>query len=69
MVDLYLIIDIYRYFSIIFHIGIVLFFIYAHFLKPKRVKIHEYTIEGVGIITLIMGAILYKYGNFIINQN
>ncbi len=60
-------INIYSYFSLVFHIGIAMFIIYSHFIKPKSEYIDDSIIKGLGIITIVMGGILYSCGDFIIN--
>ena len=67
MQKLPLLLDVYRYFSFTFHIGMAIFIMYSHFIKPKNEYINVSIIKGLGIISIVTGGILYNYGDYIIN--
>lgn len=57
----------YRYFSIVFHICVVFFLLYIHYIKKPDVNINIKLIKLVGLLSILTGVIFYFYGNDLVN--
>lgn len=64
----YDILNMYRLFSIYFHLAVFLFLWWNHFIKKKTEIIPDKYLKLIGLIGIIMGLIFYFYGNELINQ-
>lgn len=57
----------YRYFSILFHLFVVGFIVYVHYVKNPDIKIDIRVLKVLGLISVLMGYIFYFYGSDLVN--
>lgn len=57
----------YRYFSIMFHLFVIGFIVYIHYIKNPDIKIDVIIFKILGLISIIMGLVFFFYGNDLVN--
>ena len=57
----------YRYFSILFHLFVVGFIVYVHYVKNPDKKIDVRILKLLGLVSILMGLVFYFYGNDLVN--